>query len=84
LTNILTFHVVSGKVMAGDIAEGSSLVGTVFADNSVCIAKGADGVSIADGTGMMANVVIADIEASNGVIHVIDKVLLPGTAPECM
>jgi len=32
----------------------------------------------------MANVVIADIEASNGVIHVIDKVLLPGTAPECM
>jgi uncharacterized surface protein with fasciclin (FAS1) repeats len=84
LTNILTYHVVAGKVMSGDIADGSSLVGTVFADNSVCITNGADGVSIADGTGTMANVVVADIEASNGVIHVIDKVLIPGTAPMCM
>jgi uncharacterized surface protein with fasciclin (FAS1) repeats len=31
----------------------------------------------------MANVVIADIKASNGVIHVVDKVLLPGTRPAC-
>ena len=38
---------------------------------------------IADGTGEMANVIIADIQADNGVIHVIDKVLLPGTRPDC-
>jgi uncharacterized surface protein with fasciclin (FAS1) repeats len=40
-------------------------------------------VTINDGTGTMANVVIADIKASNGVIHVVDKVLLPGTRPAC-
>ena len=34
-----------------------------------------------DGTGQMANVIIADIVADNGVIHVIDKVLIPGTRP---
>jgi uncharacterized surface protein with fasciclin (FAS1) repeats len=83
LTNILTYHVVSGKVMSTDLAAGSSLVGTVMADSNICITAG-DGVTIADGTGTMANVVIADIEASNGVIHVIDKVLIPGTAPACM
>ena len=38
---------------------------------------------IADGSGSMANVVIADIKADNGVIHVIDKVLLPGDRPAC-
>jgi uncharacterized surface protein with fasciclin (FAS1) repeats len=41
------------------------------------------GVSIADGTGTSANVIIADIITENGVIHVIDKVLLPGTRPAC-
>jgi uncharacterized surface protein with fasciclin (FAS1) repeats len=40
-------------------------------------------VSIADGTGQSANVIIANIKADNGVIHVIDKVLLPGTRPAC-
>lgn len=83
LASVLTYHVVSGKVMSTDLAAGSTLVGTVFADNSICVTAG-DGVQIADGTGEMATVVVADIEASNGVIHVIDKVLLPGTAPECM
>ncbi|MEM6595608.1 MAG: fasciclin domain-containing protein, partial [Pseudomonadota bacterium] len=37
----------------------------------------------ADGSGESANVVIANIKASNGVIHVIDKVLLPGNRPDC-
>jgi uncharacterized surface protein with fasciclin (FAS1) repeats len=82
LANVLTYHVVSGKVMSTDLAAGSSLVGTVMADSSICVTSDM-GVTIADGTGEMATVVIADIEASNGVIHVIDKVLLPGTAPVC-
>ena len=38
---------------------------------------------IDDGSGAMANVVIANIMADNGVIHVVDKVLLPGTRPSC-
>lgn len=83
LTNILTYHVVPGKVMSTDLTAGSASVGTVFADNNICVTLG-DGVTIADGTGEMATVIVADIEASNGVIHVIDKVLIPGTAPECM
>uniref|UniRef100_UPI004047BC5D fasciclin domain-containing protein n=2 Tax=Yoonia sp. TaxID=2212373 RepID=UPI004047BC5D len=83
LTDILTYHVVSGKVMSTDLAAGSSRVGTVLADSSICVTAG-DGVTIGDSTDQMANVVIADIEASNGVIHVIDKVLLPGDAPMCM
>ena len=55
----------------------------VLASERLCITKGADGVMIADGTGEIANVIIADIKADNGVIHVIDKVLLPGTRPAC-
>ncbi len=40
-------------------------------------------MTIADGSGEVANVVVADIIADNGVIHVIDKVLLPGNRPAC-
>jgi uncharacterized surface protein with fasciclin (FAS1) repeats len=40
-------------------------------------------VTIADGSGEVATVIVADIMADNGVIHVIDKVLLPGTRPAC-
>jgi uncharacterized surface protein with fasciclin (FAS1) repeats len=47
-----------------------------MADASICVTSDM-GVTIADGTGEMATVVIADIEASNGVIHVIDAVILP-------
>ena len=82
LSNILTYHVVSGAVMSSDLATGSSLVGTVLADNSICITSDM-GVTIADGSDEIATVVVADIEASNGVIHVIDKVLLPKNAPIC-
>jgi len=83
LTNVLLYHVVPGKVMAGDIAMGTMAAGTAMADGTVCITKSDAGVMLDDGTGTMANVVIADIEASNGVIHVIDKVVLPGNSPEC-
>lgn len=82
LTNVLLYHVVPGKVMAGDIAMGTMGAGTALADSKLCITK-KEGVMLDDGSGTMANVVIADIEASNGVIHVIDKVVLPGNTPGC-
>ncbi|OIP84098.1 MAG: hypothetical protein AUK37_06185 [Rhodobacterales bacterium CG2_30_65_12] len=82
LTNVLLYHVVAGKVMAGDIAIGTSAVGTALEGASFCVTKG-DSVMIDDGSGTVANVVAADIEASNGVIHVIDKVILPGNDVAC-
>lgn len=70
LRAILTYHVVPGKVMASDVV-GLDSAKTVQGQ-SVSIAAGNDGVAIDD-----ANVIKTDIEASNGVIHVIDTVILP-------
>ncbi|UCD24699.1 MAG: fasciclin domain-containing protein [Gemmatimonadota bacterium] len=70
LVAILTYHVVSGKVMAKDVA-GIKSAKTVQGQSLK--------VSIEDGTPMVDNakIVATDIEASNGVIHVIDTVVLP-------
>jgi uncharacterized surface protein with fasciclin (FAS1) repeats len=72
LTNILLYHVVDGKVMAADAVglvgqEVLTLSGATFTVSSEM-----DSLYIND-----AKVIITDIEASNGVIHVIDTVLLP-------
>ncbi len=83
LTDILLYHVDDRNLTAEKIPAGSNYFKPLLASQRLCITKGADGVSIADGTGEMANVVIANIKADNGVIHVIDKVLLPGTRPAC-
>ena len=83
LTNVLLYHVDDRKLAAANIPTGSNYFKPVLASERLCITKSASGVSIADGTGEMANVVIADIMADNGVIHVVDKVLLPGDRPAC-
>ena len=72
LTAILTYHVLAGKVMAADaIAADGKMVKTV---NGQEIA-----IKVKDGKVMIndATVIIADVPASNGVIHAIDTVLLP-------
>ena len=69
--------------MAGDFANGSTYFKPLLASARLCITKSGKGVTIDDGTGTVANVIIADIKADNGVIHVIDKVLIPGTRPKC-
>ena len=83
LTNVLLYHVDDRNLTAEQIPAGSNYFKPVLASERLCITKGASGVSIADGTGDTANVIIANIKADNGVIHVIDKVLLPGTRPAC-
>ena len=83
LTNVLLYHVDDRNLTAGMIPAGSNYFKPVLASERLCITKSASGVMIGDGTGDMANVVIADIQADNGVIHVIDKVLLPGQRPDC-
>ena len=71
LVAILTYHVVPGKVMAGDIAGKQAMVETVQGSTLDVDAMG--GGVMVDG----ASVVQADIEADNGVIHVIDQVVMP-------
>lgn len=83
LTDILLYHVDDRNLTAEAIPAGSNYFKPVLTSQRLCITKGAGGVSIADGTGETANVVVANIKADNGVIHVIDKVLLPGTRPAC-
>ncbi|MBK1637217.1 fasciclin domain-containing protein [Rhodovulum adriaticum] len=69
LIAVLTYHVVPGKVMSGDLSDG--MMAATVQGGEVTI--GTMGGVTVDG----ANVVAADIEASNGVIHVIDSVILP-------
>ena len=83
LTDILLYHVDDRNLPAAAIPEGSNYFKPLLTSQRLCITKSASGVTIADGTGDVANVIIADIKADNGVIHVIDKVLLPGTRPTC-
>ncbi len=83
LTNVLLYHVDDRNLSAAMIPGGSNYFKPILASERLCITKDAGGVSIADGTGASANVIIADIQADNGVIHVIDKVLLPGDRPDC-
>lgn len=70
LVSILTYHVVSGKVMSGDIAGKKTAAPTV--QGASLDIDATSGVNVND-----AKVTAADVVASNGVIHVIDKVLLP-------
>ncbi len=71
LRNILLYHVVDGKVMAADVVGLDAA--TSLAGEDIAISVDGDQVML-NGT---ANVVATDIEASNGVIHVIDAVILP-------
>ena len=72
LTSVLLHHVVPGKVMSADLAGASELMVTTVQGGQVSVTESMGAVTIDEAT-----VVTADIEASNGVIHVIDKVLLP-------
>jgi transforming growth factor-beta-induced protein len=71
LTQILLYHVVPGAVMAADVSDG--LEAETLQGSTVSFSMHGDSVMIND-----AMIVVTDIMASNGVIHVIDAVILPG------
>jgi uncharacterized surface protein with fasciclin (FAS1) repeats len=71
LTDILTYHVVPSKIMAGDIETGTTEVETMQGD-TITVTKTEDGVMVNNAT-----VTKADVRAENGVIHVIDTVIMP-------
>lgn len=70
LTNILLYHVVSGNVMASDVVK---------LDKATTISKNDVHIKVADGSVFInkSKVTTADVKASNGVIHIIDTVLIP-------
>ncbi|WP_443018066.1 fasciclin domain-containing protein [Sphingomonas sp. 37zxx] len=82
LTTILTYHVVSGAVSASDVAAlvqaggGSATVPTVQG-GTLTFRKAGNGYTVTDAKGGTANITIADVRQSNGMIHVIDGVLMP-------
>ena len=82
LSSILTYHVVAGKVDAASLTKmiadgkGKATLTTVAGGELTATAPGGK-VMIADAKGGSATVAIADVVQSNGVIHVVDKVLLP-------
>ena len=82
LTGILTYHVIPGKISAKMIASnamkhgGKASYATVNG-GTVTFMKAGKGWGVMDGKGGMAKITIADVNQSNGVIHVIDTVLMP-------
>lgn len=82
LATVLTYHVVPGKVDAAALlrqieAGGGSAVLTTVAGGTLTARAAGDGVTITDAQGNAANVTTANVYQSNGVIHVVDTVLLP-------
>ncbi|MEZ4657199.1 MAG: fasciclin domain-containing protein [Caldilineaceae bacterium] len=77
LTNVLLYHVAPGAVMSSDLTDGQS-VGTVQG-SPVTIGVSGGAYTVND-----ANIIAADVAASNGVIHAIDAVLLPPGTEEAM
>jgi transforming growth factor-beta-induced protein len=76
LVKVLTYHVVAGTAaFFTDLSDGQSI--ETFQTENVGIRIVDGGVQIVDATGTNANVTAADVKASNGVVHIIDKVLLP-------
>ena len=77
LTQILTYHVVPGKVLAADVVKLDGQKVTTVQGADLTVGVDGDKVSLTDAAGNTVNVTATDIEASNGVIHVIDGVLMP-------
>lgn len=82
LQTVLTYHVVAGKLNSGDIAKaikagnGKATLKTVSGGTLTAAMKGTD-LYLTDENGNSSKVTIADVNQSNGVIHVVDTVVLP-------
>ena len=83
LTKILTYHVVAGKYDAKKLmglikkGGGQAMLKTVSGGTLTARMNGMNGISLTDEKGGTSNVTIADVYQSNGVIHVIDTVVMP-------
>lgn len=75
LETVLGFHVVPAVAFSTDLAASNTF--TTLAGQSIDVNVSGGNVTVVDATGASANVVTADVEIANGVVHVIDRVLLP-------
>jgi transforming growth factor-beta-induced protein len=75
ISDVLLYHAVGARVFSTDLSDGQ-VVG-MLNSQEITVNIGTDGVSLTDTTAEAANVVEVNIQGSNGVIHVIDKVLIP-------
>ncbi|MGB5377702.1 fasciclin domain-containing protein [Muriicola sp.] len=82
LINLLTYHVVSGKYPAAAVVEainanGGSFVVETVQGNKITLSLEGESVKLVDAKGNASMVIMADVPASNGVIHAIDTVVMP-------
>jgi len=80
LTGILTYHVISGKLTASDVAgalkKGEAALTTLNGATLTAVSKNG-GIYLKDGNGNYSKIVKTDVMASNGVIHIIENVVMP-------
>lgn len=77
LTKILTYHVVPGRLAAADLTDGKKL--TTVEGETLTVSNSGGNVTLTDAKGGKSTVTIADVNQSNGVIHVVDTVLMPAS-----
>jgi uncharacterized surface protein with fasciclin (FAS1) repeats len=83
LTKILTYHVVPGRLSAQELADmvdkggGKAMLKTVEGDGLTLMRKGNRHLTLTDDKGDVATITIADVFQSNGVIHVVNSVMMP-------
>ncbi|MCE3296960.1 MAG: fasciclin [Crocinitomicaceae bacterium] len=83
LAKVLTYHVVSGKMdfdaikMAIEKGKGKAVLTTVSGGKLTAMMNGSHNIVLMDETGAVANITTYDVYQSNGVIHVLDKIVMP-------
>lgn len=78
LTSVLTYHVLASRVLASDITDG--LAESTVEGQPIVLHNQNGALSIVDARGRTADIVIKNVQASNGVVHAIDRVILPTTS----
>ena len=83
LTKVLTYHVVAGRMSAADLAENARMHGgkatlKTVEGQTLTVSQRGGGWIVTDSKGGVAAITIPDVNQSNGVIHVVDTVLMPG------
>jgi uncharacterized surface protein with fasciclin (FAS1) repeats len=77
LAKVLTYHVVGGNVVSGALTDGQ-VVSTVNAPETFTVNIDGGAVTLTDAGGGVSTVLLTDVQATNGVIHVLESVIIPG------